>query len=112
MKIAKLQEEGVLILELTGRLDTLSCSGLEKEIDSLDTAMISKLIIDLKGVDYVSSAGLRALLIGLKKFSGNDQKFFLCGLSDSIQEVFNIVGFSSVYVIHNDRAEALNAMRT
>ena len=60
MKINKQQNDNELTISLEGRLDTNTSPDLEKELTSLDG--ITKLIFDLKGLEYISSAGLRIIL--------------------------------------------------
>lgn len=67
MTITKNTENGVLTLALEGRLDTNTAPDLEKEISADLTDDVETLILDLKYLEYISSAGLRVLLAAQKK---------------------------------------------
>ena len=68
------------------------------------------LILDFEQVSYISSAGLRVLLVTAKTLQGNGAELALCSLDDPIREVFGISGFDSIIPIHDSRAEALAAV--
>ena len=69
------------------------------------------LILDFEQVSYISSAGLRVLLVTAKTLQGNGAELSLCSLDDPIREVFGISGFDSIIPIHASRAEALAAVK-
>ena len=71
----------------------------------------SRLIVDLAGVDYVSSAGLIALeaLSGRMAVSGG--RLVLCGLTDSVRLVFDLAGLTAHFMVVSDRATALERVR-
>jgi stage II sporulation protein AA (anti-sigma F factor antagonist) len=100
----------VLVMSPAGRLDAHSAPDLQEEvlahIDGGDTAVL----LDMSGLTYVSSAGLRAILVAAKKLQEKSGRFALCGLSDSVAEVFEVSGFSSILDIHPDSASARAAM--
>ena len=83
------------VVELIGRLDTTTAPALEKTIRE-DVADAKNLVLDLKGLEYVSSAGLRVLLAAQKKMP-NAMK--LINVQELVMEVFEITGFSTVLVI-------------
>ena len=84
-------------LLLTGRLDTVTAPELEKEVGTIiDT--VSSLVIDMSGLEYVSSAGLRVLLKTHKALAAKDG-LKIINASEDIKEVFDITGFSDFLVI-------------
>ena len=83
------------VVKLIGRLDTTTAPALEKTIRE-DVADAKNLVLDLKGLEYVSSAGLRVLLAAQKKMP-NAMK--LTNVQELVMEVFEITGFSTVLVI-------------
>ena len=86
-----------LILELTGRLDTTTAPALDKTIhENLND--IKQLILDFKGLEYISSAGLRVLLSAQKKMQqvGMMKLIHVC---DAVLEVFEMTGFADILVI-------------
>ncbi len=97
MEIQVEQNDAVMTLHLNGRLDTLTAPKLEMEIEDLPLN-VKELVIDLKGVAYVSSAGLRVLLSAQKKMNqiGSMKVTNVC---EEVMEVFNMTGFSDILVI-------------
>jgi len=99
------------ILSPSGRLDSHSAPGFEQEVLAAVAGGATRMLIDFSNVQYISSAGLRIVLIAAKKMKAGGGKLALCALSDSIAEVFKISGFSSILDIHPDQASALAALR-
>ena len=84
-------------IEITGRLDTITAPVLEKTISENLNGMQS-LILDLKGLEYISSAGLRVLL-GAQKKMQKIGSMKLTGVCESVMEVFEMTGFADILVI-------------
>ena len=84
-------------IELVGRLDTTTAPALDKAI-SEDIGDTKSLILDLKGLEYISSAGLRVLLGAQKKMQkiGSMKVTNVC---ESVMEVFEMTGFADILVI-------------
>lgn len=109
MEIIEKKADSFVILNLKGRLDTTNYGELEKKILELLEKKENNIIIDCEKLDYISSSGLRILLMGLKKFKANKGKFVLCNLQENIKEIFEISGFSSIFDIYVSKNEALKA---
>ena len=86
-----------LVLEITGRVDTITAPTLDKTINE-NLANVKSLILDLKGLEYISSAGLRVLLGAQKKMSqiGSMKIKNVCEL---VMEVFEMTGFADILSI-------------
>ena len=84
-------------IEVAGRLDTTSAPMLEKTINE-DIKNVTNLILDIKGVSYISSAGLRVLLSAQKKMQkiGSMKVKNVC---QEVMEVFEMTGFADILVI-------------
>lgn len=98
MTITKNTENGVLTLALEGRLDTNTAPELEKEIDADLTADVQTLILDLKDLEYISSAGLRVLLAAQKKMN-KQGNMVVKNANDMIMDVFQVTGFIDILTI-------------
>lgn len=85
------------IIEITGRLDTTTAPTLEKTIND-DIGGTTNLILDLKGLDYISSAGLRVLL-GAQKKMQKIGTMKVINVTEQVMEVFEITGFADILVI-------------
>ena len=83
------------VIELAGRLDTTTAPALDKTINE-DIAETKNLVLNLKGLEYISSAGLRVLLTAQKKMKGAMKLINVCEL---VMEVFEMTGFVDVLTI-------------
>ena len=107
MEIKTTETGDVNVLELAGHLDTNTSPDAESAINALIDAGARKLLINFAALEYISSAGLRVLLATARNLRqyGGDLK--ICSLNDTVQEVFDISGFSSILTVSNDQDEAL-----
>ena len=93
MDINKVADNGKLKVAISGRLDTTTAPELEKE---LDFTGITSVEFDLADLEYVSSAGLRVILMVQKNMKGN----FVCkNVKPEIMEIFEITGFADILTI-------------
>jgi anti-anti-sigma factor len=98
MEIKKTQDGSTEILSLTGRLDTVTAPKLQEVLaDAISSA--EKVELDFAGVDYVSSAGLRVLLVGEKSSKAAGKAMTLKNVSQEVMEVFEMTGFSGILTI-------------
>ncbi|MDD5061711.1 MAG: STAS domain-containing protein [Candidatus Marinimicrobia bacterium] len=109
MEIATNRSKDVLIVAVSGRLDTVTAPEFEKKILELVTPENLKIILNCADLSYISSSGLRVILMTLKKVKANNGKLIICGLQESIKEVFNICGFTSLLTISENCESALSS---
>ena len=85
------------VIEAAGRLDTTTAPVLDKTINE-DIEGTKNLVLDLKGIEYISSAGLRVLLSAQKKMQqiGSMKVKNVC---EAVMEVFEMTGFADILVI-------------
>jgi anti-anti-sigma factor len=107
MEINEHKTDQCVIIGITGRLDTTNYTLLEKKFMDLIDSNQDKILVECSKMDYISSSGLRILLMGLKKITSMKGKFALCGLQENIYEIFEISGFTSIFDIHSSREDAL-----
>ena len=95
IQIKKNTEE--TIIEIVGRLDTITAPALDKTINE-DIGDTKNLVLDVKGMEYISSAGLRVLLSTQKKMQkiGSMKVINVC---ETVMEVFEMTGFADILVI-------------
>lgn len=105
----KNEENGVLV-SVTGRMDAVSSPEFEKEISSLIDEDNVNFVIDLAGLDYISSSGLRSILVTAKKLKGKNGRIMLAYLQAVVREVFEISGFSTIIPIYESVEEAMAAL--
>ena len=90
----KLKTKGTqLQVSLKGFLDTMTAPQLEEKVD---LSNVKDLTIDMKQIEYVSSAGLRTLLSFHKKMLANGGKMTLLHLTKDVKEIFEMVGFLEI----------------
>ncbi len=96
----------VQVLGLVGRLDTDTAADLELAVQDLIDAGAKDFLVDLAGVGYVSSAGLRVLLMLGKSIDGKGS-LKLCSLNPTVRTVFDVAGFTQLFAISANRDAAL-----
>ena len=97
MQIATEKENSKLTLTVSGRIDTVTAPELEKfALEHMEG--ITEMVLDLADVEYVSSAGLRALL-QINKDMSKQGKLKLLNIRPSAKEIFDMVGFSRIFTI-------------
>jgi anti-sigma B factor antagonist len=99
MTITKTTNANNVTLALAGRLDTITSVQLTNEFDALFSEGSSDITLDLKGIDYISSAGLRVLLVAQKQVNSKNRKLELTGVNGSVKDVLDMTGFSSILTI-------------
>ena len=85
------------IIEIAGRLDTITAPALDKTINE-DIGDTKNLVLDVKGVEYISSAGLRVILAAQKKMQ-KIGSMKVTGVCQEVMEVFEMTGFADILVI-------------
>ena len=94
MTIEKIKKGSELTLKITGRIDTVTASQLEAVLHE-SLVDVDDIIFDFKGVNYISSAGLRVILSVLHR--QNSMK--IIHVNDVVMEVFEITGFADILTI-------------
>ena len=97
MTIEIKKTETETIIEVVGGLDTITAPALDKTINE-DIGDAKNLVLDVKGMEYISSAGLRVLLSAQKKMQkiGNMKLINVC---QEVMEVFEMTGFADILII-------------
>ncbi|HVH84608.1 MAG TPA: STAS domain-containing protein [Steroidobacteraceae bacterium] len=107
LRIEALAEATYVIPE--GRLDFAAAPGFQEAIEQVmgGAARPPAVIIDGAALEYVSSAGLRAVLLGARAAQRAGIPFALCALQPAVREVFELSGFTRIITVQADRATAL-----
>lgn len=106
MEIIQQKSNDIVIIKLVGKLDSNTSAQLEEAVLGLIDSGEKKLLVDGAQLDYISSAGLRVLLLAAKKLKAGGGKIVLATLKDYIIEVFEIAGFNMIFQIFATVAEA------
>ena len=95
IEIKKTEQE--VTIKLAGRLDTITAPALEKTVTE-GVGCAQRLVLDMKGIEYISSAGLRVLLGTHKKLQKNGA-MKLINVCEDVMEIFEMTGFSDILTI-------------
>lgn len=98
------------VVAVSGRLDGAASTGFAERVAALAAGPKPKLLLDFAEVDFVTSAGLRAVLQVLKRVKASGGVFALCSVRDPVREVLDISGFTGMFSIHSARPDAIAAM--
>ncbi len=110
MNIKEMKKEKATVLAIEGRIDSGTSATLEKKlIDMIEAGGVKDIVMDFSAMDYISSAGLRVLLMAAKKMGKLGGKVVLSGLCENVKEVFDISGFSNIFGIYTTQEEAVRA---
>lgn len=101
------QESNGTVVQLQGKVDATSAPAVEQALIGVIEKGEKKLVLDCAALDFISSAGLRSLLLAVKKMKAAGGTISLAALQPHVKEVFDISGFSSLFTIHASRADAL-----
>jgi anti-anti-sigma factor len=99
MQITHEEKEGVVVVKVIGRLDADTAPAAEDTVKGLLRNGKERLLFDLGGMDYISSAGLRVILMTVKELRAKKGKVVLCGLNAYVKEIFDVSNFSSIIPI-------------
>lgn len=109
MEIAEEVSGDVRVVVAQGRLDGSASAMFAERLDKL-VGDGAKLLVDFSGVDFVTSAGLRALLGIVKKTKAANGAFAVCGVQPPVREILDITGLTPMIEIYSRRAEGLSAL--
>lgn len=110
MDIIELHSGHTGVLTLSGRLDTSSASELSSRAIALSDPGIRAVLIDLQHVEYLTSAGFRALIAIRQHAEHRSIGLALCGLNGMVQDLFNVSGLLASFHIYPDATSAIAAL--
>jgi anti-anti-sigma factor len=96
-----------VIIAMTGRMDAVSAPQFDKTVDDFIVQGETRIIIDFKSLEYISSAGLQSVLALAKRLEMINGTVILSDLNGAVKEVFDISGFSSIFPIYDNLDAAL-----
>ena len=111
MEISHEKQGDVTIVALAGRLDAGATKAAEDGLNAVLGPGAPHLAIDMSKLEYISSAGLRVLLVVAKKVQQAKGKVVLFGLASNVREVFSISGFDQIFSIEPDADAAVAAVK-
>lgn len=109
MQLNTSREGNVLVFEPEGRIDGTNASEFEAAFMESVNAGEGNILVDFSAVDFISSAGLRVLLMVAKELKAKSGRIELCAMRDYLKEVFEVSGFDAIFAIHEARTDALSS---
>jgi anti-anti-sigma factor len=109
MNVTINKEGEINVVSVEGRLDTTNYGELEHHLSSLTDKQENNILLNLEKLEYISSSGLRILLMFLKKIKAAEGRFMLCSMTADIKEIFEISGFINIFEIFDNKTDALNS---
>lgn len=111
MDISIEKQSQVAVVVAGGRLDAAGAPEIEASCKALIQEGSKRLLLDMVKVEYISSAGLRSLLVLAKAVKSAGGAMVLCSLTPAVREVMTISGFDNILVLATDRAAALERLK-
>jgi anti-anti-sigma factor len=112
LRVAHERAEGVIVLTISGRVSSLNVGQLETALGSAVGDSVRGIVLDLSGVDYISSPGLRAVEKTSTLLAAAGRRLVLCGLTDAVRLAFSLAGLESSLSIELSRESATRAAHT
>jgi len=109
MEIGIRKEQGITIVTLSGELQRQTAPGIQEKILPL-IAPDCKILLDLSNVSYISSAGLRLLLLFYRQIEAQHGHVVLTGLQEMVKDTMSITGFLEFFTDYNTIEEGITAL--
>ncbi len=110
MEIAEQQAGEITVVEIKGRIDISTAQLVDERLTSLIKAGRARLVVDLKHLIYISSAGFRALLVAGRLAEETNGTLALCNLSAEVQRLFDLGALTNLFLIYASREEGLTKL--
>ena len=111
MKLVEEVTDDVTVVEAYGRLDSTTAKELGDRLIALVKAGRNSIVVDLKNIAYISSAGFRVLLIANRATAEKQGKLALCGVIGEVRRLFEIGGFTERFLICQTQADGIGKLR-
>jgi anti-anti-sigma factor len=103
-------EPAVVVVRVTGFLDAHTVTSFEKTMGDLLEQNHNKIIMDLGGLNYISSAGIGALMVLLQQLRRRQGDMVILQPTPKVFKIMDLLGFTKIFHIANDRQEALETL--
>jgi anti-sigma B factor antagonist len=98
----------VRVVRIAGNLDTQTSPVTQEQLTQLIQDGATKILLDFEELNYISSSGLRVLLVAHKRLEDNNGQVRICNPNTMVGEVFDTSGFSEIFSVYGSQAEALD----
>ncbi|EIC30446.1 anti-anti-sigma factor [Methylomicrobium album BG8] len=110
MDLQTRKENNAIVVTLSGRLDAVTAPEFEKAVRELIEGGNHFIVLDFGPLDYISSAGLRGLLLMSKLLNAKGGRVCFADVQGNVRSVFDMCGFTALFKMENSVAEALAAL--
>lgn len=110
MEVIKAKDSKAIVADVKGRVDAVTAPAFEKRIVEIMNEENLPLLIDFGELEYISSAGLRSILIISKNLKAKGLQVYFARLQGNVKEVFNISGFGSIFKIFETKEDAIKSI--
>jgi anti-anti-sigma factor len=111
LRVEPEKSSGVSILTVAGRVSHRTAPDLAAALDSATGSPGGGVVLDLTGVDYISSAGLRAVETAAARMAGSGRVLVVCGLRDAVSVAFGLAGLTRAVTVEESRDHAIEKAR-
>ncbi|MGE4504695.1 MAG: STAS domain-containing protein [Desulfovibrionaceae bacterium] len=108
MEFSSETKGGYLVVSASGHMDTTTAQEFEAQCEEWIAQGTYKVVVNMSGVEYISSAGLRSVLVAGKKLKAGSGELRFCGLTDMVREVFTLSGFGAMFKIFETPDQAVS----
>jgi anti-sigma B factor antagonist len=109
MEIEEFDSNGVWILKLKGVMDAHTSPAIKTKLEAGIGGGKSKVVVNMQGITYLSSAGAGALLAGLTAARKKNGELRICSFQQAVRDAFDVMGFSKAFKVFPDLEEALKS---
>lgn len=105
------QFDGITMVDMSGRLDSSASGPVMDRLNEIVNAGANKLIVNLKQVSYISSAGLRGILVAAKLVKSSNGEMRLCEPNDFVRKILEESGFANLIRIDDQESQSIAALQ-
>lgn len=105
MEVQLSQEKGYSLITLSGRIDTLNAKECESKLQDLIKDLTTPTALSFEDVIYLSSAGLRVVLVIGKTFKAKNIPLYLSNTSEDLKKLFSMTGFDKIFTFLTNHTE-------
>jgi len=111
MNILQRQIDGITLVDISGRVDSSVSGQVMDQLNGIVSSGVTKLVVNLKQVSYISSAGLRSILVAAKLVKSGNGEMRLCQPNDLVRKTLEESGFSNLIRIDEHESQSVAALR-
>jgi anti-sigma B factor antagonist len=112
MEVKRSKCSNVTVVELFGRCEIQDFDLLSQHLNSIIDGEERRLVIDFNSLNFINSAGLRAIILAIQKMRNLGGNVIFCNLNETVEKLFEITGYTSLLESYKSREAAINSYST